>query len=235
MIPGNNTELAVRYRSGDEAAFDKLVLDNMGLVRSTVKRFLNRGTEYDDLLQIGSVGLIKAARSFDPDLGYEFSTYAFSMIMGELRRHFRDDGLIKISRNIKKYCAQMMKIKEEYLSKSGTEPPVSYLAEKCGIDIDEAVLYLGALCPIESMNTADDGERSIEEKRGTDNIEEFIERYSLEQAIKELPQEERLIITLRYNLSLTQSETAKRLGITQVKVSRTEKRILEKLRKSLDC
>lgn len=229
----NNTELALRYQDGDEKAFDKLVLDNMGLVHSTVKHFVNRGTDYDDLVQIGSLGLIKAAKSYDPCRGFEFSTYAFSMISGELKRHFRDDGLIKISRNIKKNCAYMLRMREEYISEHGSEPSVSYLAEKCGIEKEEAVFCLGAMTPIESTNTASDGKKSIEEIGGTDNIEQFIEKYSLHQAISMLSETERKIISLRFERSMTQNETAKILGMNQVKISRTEKKILEKLRQIL--
>ncbi len=230
MMYRNNNELAERYIDGDTDAFEKLIVDNMGLVKSTARRFIGRGTDFDDLVQIGSVGLIKAAKAFDPKLGYEFSTYAFSMITGELRRHFRDDGLIKVSRGIKKNCALMLKLKEEYISSYGIEPHISYLAEKCGIDTDEAILCLDALSPVESMNTSCDGEKTIEERTGENNIEEFIERYSLKQAISQLSREEQLIIAFRYGMSMTQSETAKRLGYTQVRISRTEKKIMEKLK-----
>lgn len=229
----NNTALIIKYREGDNDAFEQLISQNMGLVKSTVRHFINRGTDYEDLLQIGSLGLIKAAHAFDPELGFEFSTYAFSMISGEIKRHFRDDGIIRISRNIRKYCAQMLKYKEEYIKNTGIEPPISFLAEKCGISNEEAIFYLGALNPVESMNTADDDEMTIEEKTGNDNVSEFIERYALKQAVSELTNEEKLILHLRYDLSMTQSDTAKRLKTNQVKISRTEKRIMEKLRSKL--
>ena len=231
MIDELNNELLLdKYKKGDLQAFDTLIDQNMGLVKSTVKHFTGRGTDYDDLVQIGSIGLIKAANAFDSGLGYKFSTYAFSMITGELRRHFRDDGIIKVSRSIKQYCAKMLRYKEEYISETGKEPSISYLAQKCGISEEDAILYIGAMTPVESMNTANDNELSTEEKTGFDNISEFIDKFALEQAIGELSKQEQLILHFRYNLSLTQSDTAKRMRLNQVKISRVEKRIMEKLR-----
>ncbi len=229
----DNTVLLEKYRNGDTEAFNQLIIDNMGLVKSSAKRFMGRGTEFEDLVQIGSVGLIKAANAFNPELGYKFSTYAFSMIVGELRRHFRDDGMIKVSRNIKSVCGKMLHLREEYFSKFGEEPEISYLAEKCGINEEDAFFYLGAMSPIESLNTSNDDERKKEDTIGFDNIEEFIERYALREAISNLTKEERLLIHFRYDLSLTQQETAKRLGSTQVSVSRLEKKIMEKLKRGL--
>ena len=229
----NNTELIKKYRNGDNEAYNLLISSNLGLVKSTVRRFVGRGTEYDDLVQIGTIGLIKAANAFNPEFGYSFSTYAFSMIIGELRRHFRDDGLIKVSRSIKQYCAEMLKIKEQYTLENGIEPPISYIAEMCGLSCEEAVFYLGALTPVESLNSSDDDELAHEDKIGTDNISEFIEKFALKQAIEKLCPEEKLIIQLRYRHSLTQNEVAARLGFTQVKISRMEKKIMAKLRKAL--
>lgn len=229
----NNSTLIRKYKNGDVGAYDELINSNLGLVKSTVRRFLNRGTEYDDLVQIGTIGLIKAAQAFNPELGFNFSTYAFSMITGELRRHFRDDGMIKVSRSIKQYCAEMLKIKEQYTIEYGKEPPISYVAEKCGLSCEEAIFYLGALTPIESLNTSDDDELSPEEKIGTDNVSEFIEKFALKQAIDKLDPDERVIIHLRYSHSFTQNEVAARLGVTQVKISRMEKKIMGKLREAL--
>ena len=228
-----NTELILRYRCGDSEALERLVENNMGLVKSAVRRYLGKGTEYDDLIQIGSLGLIKAVGAFDTELGFEFSTYAFTMIVGELRRHFRDDGIIKVSRSIRHYCATMLKIKEEFVLRNGYEPPISYLAEMCGISVEDAVFYLGALSPVESLSGDNEEENPLENRIGNDDISEFIERYALREAVDSLDAEERLILHLRYDLSYTQSMTAKRLGITQVKVSRSEKKIMEKLRQRL--
>ncbi len=228
-----NTVLLERYRNGDDEAFEQLIMNNMGLVRSCAKRFVGRGTDYDDLVQIGSLGLIKAANAFVPELGYEFSTYAFSMITGELRRYFRDDGLIHVSRTVKNVCARMMKLREEYSIAHGTEPPISYLAHQCSVPVDEVSFYLGALSPIESLNSPGENEIKKEDTVGSDNIEEFTERLALKEALSDLESEERMLVHLRYDLSMTQQETAKRLGTTQVRISRMEKKIMEKLRKKL--
>lgn len=230
IVNEDNKTLIQKYRSGDRCAFDLLIQNNMGLVKNTVKRFLNRGTDYDDLVQIGCIGLIKAINAFKPELGFEFSTYAFSMIAGELKRHFRDDGIIRVSRNIKKFGAVILNIKNDYVKSNGEEPTMTYLAGQCGITVEDVAFYLGAMSPTESSNTAEDENKTLEEKTGTDNIFEFIERYSLKQALSELSAEEQLIIYFRYNLSLTQNETAKRMGTNQVKISREEKKIIEKLR-----
>lgn len=231
-----NKVLVRQYRDGDTCAFDELIESNLGLVRSAAKRFVDRGTEYDDLVQIGTVGLIKAAKAFDAERGFEFSTYAFTMIVGEIRRFLRDDGLIKVSRNTKKLCAQLLREKEKYISEFGTEPHISFLADKCNITPEEAVFCIGAMNPVISMNSHDKDEDSdfcLEDRLGIDSIGEYVEHFALKQAISKLSEEERVLIQLRYEASLTQSEVAKRLNSTQVKISRTEKKILEKLRRLL--
>lgn len=230
----NNTELATRYKEGDAEALNELITQNIGLVKSTAKHFINRGTDFEDLIQIGSIGLIKAAKAFNPELGYEFSTYAFSMITGEIRRHFRDDGLIKVSRNIKTHCSKILHEKEMYEMIYGNEPTVSYLAEKCGISIEDAVICLGAMTPAQSLNEINNENVSLENKLGTDYIDEYIEKMALKSAVSELSKEEQLIIHLRYNCMLTQFQTAERLKTNQVRISRKEKSILEKLRKKLN-
>lgn len=229
----SNSVLVERYREGDTEAFEQLILNNMGLVRSSARRFMGRGTDLEELVQIGSLGLIKAAKAFNSSLGYEFSTYAFSMIVGELRRYFRDDGMIKISRNVKSVCSRMLKIREEYFIQYGKEPSLSYLAGQCGIPDDEAFYYIGAFMPIVSLSGGNEDERSPEEFIGFDDIEEFTETLALKDAISKLDKDEQLLIHMRYRLSCTQQETAKKLGTTQVRVSRMEKKIMEKLRKNL--
>lgn len=232
----NNRALIVRYRGGDEGAFDELIESNMGLVKSAARRFTGRGTDLEDLIQIGAVGLIKAANAYDLSLEFEFSTYAFSMIVGEIRRFLRDDGPIKISRTIKKNCAVILAEKERYFEKFGIEPSIGELAEKCGISIEDAVMCIGALSPVISFNGYSDGDEDDfcpDKKVGNDDIGEYIERLALKQALDSLEDEERIIIELRYHKGLTQSIVAKRLNTTQVRISRTEKKILKKLRKIL--
>ena len=230
-----NKDLINEYRNGNNNAFDELILSNLGLVKSSAQRFMGRGTEIEDLIQIGTIGLIKAAKAYNPSLGFEFSTYAFTMITGEIRRFLRDDGIIKVSRSTKKLCSQLLAEKEKYISQYGVEPRLSVLAEICGISVEEATFCLGAMTPIISLNGTqnnDDG-FSLENILGTDNINEYEEKLVLNEAIKHLSQEERTIIEMRYSASMTQCEVAKRLNTSQVKISRTEKKILNKLREML--
>lgn len=231
-----NRELIIRYRDGDEKAFEELVDANMGLVKSAARRFTGRGTELEDLIQIGAVGLIKAAKAYDLSLEFEFSTYAFSMIVGEIRRFLRDDGPIRISRTIKKNCAIILSEKQKYVEEYGSEPSIGALAEKCKMSTEDVVLCLGALSPVLSFNGYSDGDEdnlSFEQRVGNDDIGEYIDRLALEQALETLEDEERMIIELRYRASMTQSMVAQRLNTTQVRISRTEKKILEKLRRIL--
>lgn len=235
-IKTQNRELIQKYRDGEDAAFDKLIVANLGLVKSAVQRFIGRGTEPEDLIQIGTIGLIKAAKAFKPELGYEFSTYAFTMIVGEIRRFLRDDGLIKVSRSTKKMCAELLSKKEKYIAEFGIEPKISVLSEICGISVEEAVFCLGAMSPVISLNCPEYDENSdftLEDKIGVDYIGDYEEKFALREAISLLSPEERTLIELRYVASLTQCEVAKRLNTSQVRISRTEKKILNKLREML--
>ncbi len=235
-VKTKNKELIQKYHNGENEAFDELIESNLGLVKSAVQRFIGRGTEPEDLIQIGTIGLIKAAKAFNPELGYEFSTYAFTMIVGEIRRFLRDDGLIKISRSTKKMCAELLSKKEKYIAEFGVEPKLSVLSEMCGISVEEAVFCLGAMTPVVSLSTSDSEENSdftLQDRIGIDYISEYEEKFALKEAIKHLSADERTLIELRYGASLTQCEVAKRLNTSQVKISRTEKKILNKLREML--
>lgn len=232
----DNRTLLERFHNGDETALEELTESNMGLVKSAAKRFIGRGTDYEDLVQIGSIGLIKAARSFDLSLEYQFSTYAFTMIIGEIRRFLRDDGIIKISRTIKKNCALLLAEKEKYVERFGREPSISELADICGLEKEDAVICIGALNPVISFNGyADEIDEGLtpEDRTGTDEISDFTEKLALREALDCLDENERIIIELRYISGLTQQSVAERLNTTQVRISRTEKKILEKLRKFL--
>lgn len=235
-VKTKNKELIRKYHDGESDAFDRLIIENLGLVKSAVKRFIGRGTEPEDLVQIGTIGLIKAAKAFRPELGYEFSTYAFTMIIGEIRRFLRDDGLIKVSRSTKKMCAELLSKKEKYIAQHGLEPKISELSEMCGISVEEAVFCLGAMTPIASLSSTDSDDNSdftLQDRIGVDYISEYEEKFALREALKLLSPEERTLIELRYVASLTQCEVAKRLNTTQVRISRTEKKILAKLREML--
>ncbi len=219
-------------KDGDKAAFDRIISANLGLVRSIAAHFTGRGTEYEDLVQIGSIGLIKALRRFDLNAGTCFSTYAVPMVTGEIKKHLRDDGAIKISRNVKRDAANVARKRQDFLKEHGREPTVTELASLAGIDAESVVTACEASAPMLSFS-APAGETTLENLVGNDNISEICEKISLRQAISRLNETERAIVVQRYYLGRSQKETGERLGLTQVTVSRREKSIIEKLRSSL--
>lgn len=234
----DNTELAVLAASGDEAACAELVENNMGLVRSAVQRFLGRGCEAEDLMQLGCMGLIKAARSFDKEKGCAFSTYAVPLIMGEIKRYLRDNGQIKVSRTQKRLGAMLLRESERLYITLGREARLSEIAERCGVDIREAAEALDAVSPLISLseplsNDSDDGCLEDVIPREENETEIFIEREALRSALSRLPPMWKSIISLRYERELSQQKTAEILGLSQVKISREEKKILQFLKKEL--
>lgn len=223
-----------------EAATEKLICDNMGLVRHIALKFCGRGCEYEDLVQIGTIGMVKAIRSFDLERRTAFSTYAVPLIVGEIRRHLRDDGPIKVGRAIKKLGANLMREQSKIIAETGKEPHISELAERCGVSPEEAAAALDAISPIASLSESrgDDGEGfclydRIPDSDGLLEIEHARDRIALAQAIRLLPPLWRQIVVLRYFKDMTQQKTAQALGLTQVKVSREEKKIVEFLRTEL--
>lgn len=229
----NSPELLTRARAGDAAAEETLMRENMGLVKSVAARFLGRGTEFEDLCQLGSIGMLKAIRNFDTSYGTAFSTYAVPLIIGEIKRFLRDDGMIKVSRELRQKGAFLLRCKEEFTSEHGREPTVTELAEFCGCSVEEAVEGLDAGNAVLSFSEPV-GERALEDLIGTDNIDELCERESLRQAVLDLPAEEKQLVLLRFYRGYSQQKAGEVLGMTQVKVSRTEKKILEKLRRMLE-
>ena len=233
-----NNDLIAKARDGDDKALEELVNLNMGLVKSIAVRFRDRGVEYEDLVQIGTVGMIKAARSFDFSFNTAFSTYAVPLIIGELRRFLRDDGIIKVSRNIKKQGIDIIKKREAFVREHGRDPRITELAEICEMKQEDVVYALESVSPIHSLNdqvnSDDDGltlENVIADKDNT--IESLTDRIALNEAVKKLPELQRQILLLRYGKELSQQQTGDILGLTQVKISREEKKILEKLRNVL--
>ena len=232
-----NSELIARAQNGDREAMECVIELNMGLVKSIAPRFCDRGVEYDDLVQIGSLGMIKAVKSYSEGFGCVFSTYAVPLIIGEIRRYLRDDGMIKVSRGVKRLGVHAMKQRELYIKEKGREPKIEELAEICGSCPEELVFALEACYPHHSLSEpAGDGngvclENVIPDKN--DGIESLCDRISLKDAIKKLSDTERQIIHLRYYCDLSQQKTAEVLGLSQVKVSRCEKKIFEKLKGEL--
>ena len=234
-----NNRLLERVRQGDSEAEAILVEENAGLVRSVARRFLDRGTEYEDLLQIGTIGMIKAIRSFSPERGSAFSTYAVPLIVGEIRRHLRDDGPIKVSRIYKRQGISLMHEKNRIQTEEGREPTLSELALSCGISVEEAAISLDAISPITSLSDYVYGEDSVTyegvlaDDESTLESERICDRVALAQSIAKLPALWQRIVLMRYYRNMTQQQTATALGLTQVKISREEKKILAALRKTM--
>ena len=232
-----NLQLLARIREGDESALDALAKENMGLVNSVAARYRGRGTEYEDLVQIGCIGMIKAAKSFDFSFGTVFSTYAVPLICGEIRRHLRDDGPIKVSRSLRQLGAEAMKQREEFCRKEGREPRFSELSEKMGVGEEELVKAYEAVCPVKSIYDStgkeEDGQLLDVLPDSDEALEKLTDRLALRQAIKSLDDLHKQIVVLRYYKELSQEQTGRILGISQVKVSREEKKVLAELRKCL--
>ncbi len=210
---------------------ESLILENLRLVHSCCKRFKGKGVEYDDLYQAGCVGLIKATDAFNEELGFAFSTYAFPVIMGEIKRLFRDGGLIKYSRELKTLSLKAAATYEKLSQTLGHEPHISELAESLGVNVEEAAEALCVSVAPASLSYSNESGETKELDIATNEQEEYIyNKVAVEQLLDKLPQFERNLIHLRYIDNKTQSDTANLLGITQVAVSRNEKKILKRLR-----
>lgn len=236
-----NLDLIYRAQGEDEEdamlALETIIEENIGLVRSIALRFRDRGTDYEDLVQIGTIGMIKAVRSFSFDREVVFSTYAVPLIMGEIKRHLRDEGPIKISRIYKKLSMDIGRARSKILIDEGREPSIVELAEICGISVEDAAIALETINPIASLSETygDDEKLTLESQLASDDkeIEKLTDRIALGQAIARLPRDWQRIITLRYYRNMTQQQVADALGLSQVKVSREEKKILAAMREEL--
>ena len=234
-----NKALISLAQSGDEKATEELIKSNMGLVRSIAAKFRERGLEYEDLIQIGSIGMLKAIRSFDLCRGTVFSTYAVPLIIGEIRRYLRDDGIIKVSRSYKRLGVQLLKAKNDIMAGEGREPHIEELASICGVSVSEAAVALDSITPVSSLSDCiygEDGmtlEGTIADVDSSTEMERQCENIALSQAISKMQPLWRRIVLLRYYRDYTQQETADALGLSQVKVSREEKKIFAFLREEL--
>lgn len=222
-------------RQGDKAARDKLVCDNTALVYSVVRRYMSWGYDINDLFQIGVIGLIKAIDKFDFSYDVRFSTYAVPMILGEVKRFLRDDGIIRISRTIKDNMRLISKASEDYVKEYGHEPGIGYLSQATGILAEDILVAMEARRPVESMEAGmgnEEGNMSYEEviPDTSDSVQRLVDKMTVKKLLEELPLEERQLMELRYYGGFTQSQIAKELGMNQVQVSRLEKKILLKLR-----
>lgn len=234
-----NRELITRAQSGDESAAETLIIENTALVKSLALKFKDRGTELEDLIQIGMIGMLKAINSFQLERGTAFSTYAVPLIVGEIRRHLRDDGLIRVSRGYKRTGITIMREKNRIMTEEGRDAGIAELANFAGVSVEEAAVALDAVSPISSLSDNVYGEDSktldsvIPDRESAAELENLTDRLSLGQAIKKMPIEWRKIVLLRYYRDMTQQEVAQILGLSQVKVSREEKKIMSFLRQEL--
>ncbi len=229
-------QLLQKYADGDKSVEEKIIELNFGLVNGIAHRFKGRGCDFEDLVQIGSIGLIKAIRSFDISRGNAFSTYAVPLIIGEIRRFLRDDGTVKVSRIKKRTGAALMREREAYISENGHEPRLSELAEKLGISVEEAADAIDSTSAVRSLSESiGDDDFALEDviPANEDTLGKMIERVALTETINTLPVLWRQIIMLRYYNDYSQQQTADALGLTQVKISREEKKIFTLLRKAL--
>ena len=224
-----------RAHQGDKLARDKILIENTGLIWSIVRRFLNRGHEGEDLFQIGCIGMLKAIDRFDTEFDVAFSTYAVPMIAGEIRRFIRDDGIVKISRKIKENQMKIMHQREIYINEKKQEPTIEELEKVCDLTKEEIVMAMDASRNVESidkeMYSKDSAYTLMDLTEDDTNIEETVlNKIMVQQLMDMLESKERKIINLRYFKNKTQSQVAKEMGMTQVQVSRLEKKIMHRLR-----
>ena len=213
---------------------DQIIEKNLGLVHSCARRFIGRGVEYDDLVQAGCVGLIKAVDNFDESRGFLFSTYAVPVILGEIKRVFRDDGTVRVSRSLKERARKILSIKEQYSAEYGAEPTVSQISVMLGISPEETAQAINAALPVFSLTSADDDEKKSEFDIPSRSYEcEISDKIALKQVMNKLDEKDRQLLEYRYFKSMNQTDTAKLLGMSQVQVSRREKALLLKLRRQL--
>lgn len=230
-----------RAQHGDKAARDKVVRENMGLVYMVAKRFADRGTEFEELVQIGAIGLIKSVDKFDAAMGYSFSTYAVPLIMGEIRRFLRDDNMIHVSRQLKEYARKIAIVREKYKESENREPTMEELSDKTGLSKEDIVAAMESVYEVESISKplcgGSEGTHALTIEDQIEDKEHFelpvLNRIAIAQIMDELEENEAELIRLRYMDEQTQTQVAHTLGMNQVAVSRLEKKILIKLRRKL--
>ncbi len=225
-------ELIARCQQGDMDAKETLISENSGLIWSVTRRFLGRGAEADDLYQLACLGFLKAVEGFDLGYGTQFSTYAVPKIAGEIRRFLLDDGVVKESRGIKERAAAIKNARNHLINTLGREPTVGEIAEQTGFSCEDIAMVESATAGVESIHQVSGDEGFTLESVLTDTQSEdaFLEKLALKQAIEKLPEREGMVVKLRYFHGLTQQRVSKVLEVSQVQVSRSEKRALEKLR-----
>lgn len=229
------TDLIVRAQKGDDQAKTALLENNLPLIKSIVKRYQNKQIEYEDLVQLGTLGFIKALNNFDVKFGVRFSTYAVPMIAGEIKRYIRDNGAIKVSRSIKAQNQKINAFIEEYRQEKQREPTVSEIAQKLSLDEQDVVFIMdSSKYPVSIYaETDEDGLTLADKLCSKESGDDYIEKIVLRDLINNLDERDKKIIIMRYYRDKTQSEIAKELGVSQVQVSRLEAKVLEKMKKEL--
>lgn len=213
---------------------EEIICSNIGLVHSCARRFIGRGVEYDDLFQAGCMGLVKAADGFDESRGLKFSTYAVPVILGEIRRLFRDGGAVKVSRSLKELSMRAARERENFISNEGREPTISEMANLLGVELEQAAEAMGATLPPLSLTRSGDEDEGDQIDVPVSPPDELLtDHLALRQVLCELEPIDRALIVLRYIKSNTQQTTAEKLGMTQVQVSRRERAILAQMREKL--
>lgn len=228
----STAELIRLAQQGNTDASEKLISENSGLIWSVARRFIGRGTETEDLFQIGCLGFIKAVEGFDPEFGTQFSTYAVPKISGEIRRFLRDDGAVKVSRSIKEHAAAIRSVRNKLITLFGREPTILEISAQTGLSPEEIALAETATAATESIHqeTGEDGFSLENILTDTESEDRMLEKIALRQVIDSLPEREKTVIQLRYFHSLTQQRVAKVMNVSQVQVSRIEKKALGKIR-----
>ncbi len=220
---------------GDRAACEQILVENDRLIWSVVKRYTGRGVDSEDLFQLGCIGFLKAIQGYDPAYGTQFSTYAVPKIAGEIRRFLRDDGAVKVSRTVRERAAQVFAARETLLRQLGREPALSELAAETGLEPEDIAAAENAVASVASLQMETSDGLTLESLLGDEGMEErVLERLSLREAVDGLPRRERMVILLRYYRGLTQEKTARIVGVSQVQVSRIEKKAVGELRRLLE-
>lgn len=232
-------ELLRRAKEGDKDAKEKLVTQNTGLVWNVIRGFHGRGYDTEDLFQIGCIGLIKSIERFDLSYDVKFSTYAVPLISGEIKRFFRDDGMIKVSRKWKEEGYKLYQITQKLSHEMGREPTMEELSESSGLPVEEIMMALEANAEVDSLNKSiplEGKEVTLMERIPSeqDMEEKIINNLAIRQAMKNLSDREKQIVTMRYFQNKTQTEIAKEMGVSQVQISRLEKKVLRKMRNNFD-
>ncbi len=228
-------ELLSAAQAGDRAAEERLIVENSRLIWSVVRRYTGRGAEQEDLYQLGCIGFLKAIHGFDPDFGTQFSTYAVPKIAGEMRRFLRDDGTVKVSRTLRERSARIAQARTELSAALGREPVLSELAEYLTLEPEDIAMAETATASVTSLSAETGEGLTLESVLGDEGMEDaLVEQLDLRAAIARLPEREHTVIDLRYFRAFTQERTARVIGVSQVQVSRIERRAVERLRRMLE-